>query len=267
VTETPTISTVRVAGVDLELSERGAGRPLLFLHGGAGPETSAPFLDALARQYRVLAPAHPGFGHSSLPESFDGVDDLAYFYLDFIDALGLDQITLAGHSFGGWIAAEIAVRCCHHLSRLVLIDPIGIKIGGRETRDVADIFALSAAELARLRYHDPSAFPEPDLTALADDELAIIARNNASLALFIWNPYAHNPKLRGLLHRISVPSLLIWGESDGIVTPAYGAAYQDAIPGARLATIAGAGHRPYLEQPEAFLAALNGFLAEEKDQP
>jgi pimeloyl-ACP methyl ester carboxylesterase len=255
-------SRVHISGVDLELVQGGAGRPLLFLHGGGGPPTGAGLVAALAERYRVLAPSHPGFGHSSLPDSFDRVDDLAFFYLDLIDALNLDQIVLVGHSFGGWIAAEIAVRCCHRLATLVLIDPIGIKIGDRETRDLADVFALSPAQLDKLRFHDPALMAGPDLTTLPDEELATIARNNESLALFMWEPYAHNPKLRGRLHRISVPTLLIWGESDGIVSPEYGAAYRDAIPGARLEVVARAGHLPHLEQPEAFLEKLLSFLAQ-----
>jgi len=258
-------SHVDISGVDLELFQRGAGEPLLFLHGGSGPERGSQFLDALAQQYRVVAPSHPGFGRSSLPESFDKVDDLAYFYLDLIDALDLDRVVLVGHSFGGWIAAEMAVRCCHRLSKLVLIGPIGIKVGGRETRDIADVFAVSAAELNRLRFHDPTSMREPDLTTLSDDELALIARNSESLALFMWEPYAHNPKLRQLLHRITVPTLLVWGESDGIVSPAYGAAYRDAIPGARLEVIAAAGHLPHVEQPDVCLEKVRGFLVEQQE--
>ncbi len=253
---------LQVSGVDLEIRQTGSGRPLLFLHGGGGPETAGSIPEALVDNFRVLVPSHPGFGHSSLPDSFDSVHDLAYFYLDVIDALDLDDVVLAGHSFGAWIAAETAVRCCDRLSRLVLIDPIGIKTGDRESRDIADIFAVSPEQLDALRFHDPARAPSSDPASLSDDELAVIARNNESLALFIWQPYAHNPKLRQRLHRVSVPTLLVWGESDGIVSTDYGAAYRDAIPGSRLAVIPKAGHLPQIEQPDAFLRVLRDFLRE-----
>jgi pimeloyl-ACP methyl ester carboxylesterase len=254
--------SISLHGVDLELLERGAGETLLFLHDGSGLDPAAPFLDLLSERFHVIAPSHPGFGHSSLPDDFDSIDDLAFFYLDLIDALQLDGITLAGASLGGWIAAELAVRCCHRLRRLVLIDPIGIKVGDRETRDIADVFALSQVQVAELSYHDPGGAPRLDSSSLSDDELAVIARNRESLALYTWEPYAHNPKLRRRLRRISAPALLLWGESDRIVTPAYGEAYRDAIAGARLELIAQAGHLPHQEQPAAVVERVLAFAAE-----
>lgn len=252
---------IHVRGVDLELVERGAGPPLLVLHGGDGLRPDAPYIDRLATTCHVIAPSHPGFGHSSLPPAFDTVDDLAYFYLDLLDELDLTDVTLIGFSFGGWVAAEMAVKCCHRLAKLILVDAVGIKVGDRETRDIADIFALSPDQLARRLFHDP-ALAQRDLSTLTDDELWVLARNRESLALFSWDPYMHNPKLRGRLHRITVPTLLIWGESDGVVSPAYGAAYRDAIPGARLALIPRAGHAPQVEQPDAFVDLVLRFIAE-----
>jgi pimeloyl-ACP methyl ester carboxylesterase len=252
---------MHVHGVDLELVERGAGQPLLILHGGDELRPDDPVLGALAERYRVIAPSHPGFGRSSLPEAFDTADDLAYFYLDLLDELDLASVVLMGFSFGGWVAAEMAVKCCHRLAKLILVDAVGIKVSDRETRDIADIFALSPDELDRRLFHNP-ALARRDLRALTDDELAVIARNRESLALFGWDPYLHNPKLRGRLHRITVPTLLIWGESDGVVSPAYGAAYRDAIPGARLEVIAQAGHAPQVEQPQTFIELVCRFIDE-----
>lgn len=261
---TPALKMVEVQGISLEVVERGSGPTLLLLHGGRGLQPSAPFLDSLARHVRVIAPSHPGFGHSSLPESIDTIDDLAYFYLDLMEQWKLDNVILMGFSMGGWIAAEIAVKCCHRLSKLILVDSVGIKIGGRETRDIADVYSLPPTRVAQLTYHDRAladALVSRDLSQLSDDELTVIARNRESLAMYTWQPYMHNPKLRGRLRRISVPTLLIWGESDGIVTPAYGAAFRDAIPGARLVTIPAAGHAPYIEQPDAFAKCVLDFIA------
>jgi pimeloyl-ACP methyl ester carboxylesterase len=248
---------IRIQGVDIEFVERGHGPPLLFLHDELGPDADSEFIEALARRFRVIAPSHPGFGRSSLPDSFDSVDDIAFFYLDLLDQLDLTNVTLAGASFGGWLAAEVAVRCCHRLRRLALIDPIGIKVGGRDARDIADIFSLPPALVAQLTYHQPSSI---DFKSMSEEELAKIARNRESFALFAWEPFAHSPKLRSRLHRISVPALILWGASDGIVTLEYAQTYRDAIPAARLEIVADAGHLPHREQPLATVDRLFEFV-------
>ncbi len=130
---------VSLPGVDdiaLETYDRGDGRPIVVLHGTEKLETEAPLLALLARHGRVVAPAHPGFGNSPLPDWIDSIDDLAYLYLDLLDKLALRDVVLVGLSMGGWIAAEMAVKCSHNLSHLVLVSPLGIKISDRETRDV-----------------------------------------------------------------------------------------------------------------------------------
>src|SRR6266852_1405249 len=144
----PTISvqTISVNGIRIEMIERGAGRPLLFLHPGIGIEPDAPVLHRLAAHARVIAPTHPGFGGSQAPTSFDTVDDLAYFYLDLIHELDLEDLALVGVSFGGWIAAEIAIKSTARISHLALGNPVGIKVGSREHRDIADIFAMTEAD-------------------------------------------------------------------------------------------------------------------------
>jgi pimeloyl-ACP methyl ester carboxylesterase len=169
-------------------------------------------------------------------------------------------VTLIGFSLGGWVMAEMAVKSTERLAGLILVAPLGIKVGDRETRDIPDIFALAADEVARLQYHDPGR-AVVDYTALSDDALTVIARNREATALYGWEPYFHNPKLRQRLHRINVPTLLLWGASDRFVTPGYyGAAYRDAVPGARLQVIERAGHFPHLEQSEALVGRVRKFL-------
>src|SRR5208283_741775 len=135
--------TISIAGIDLELVERGEGRPLLFLHAGEGLAPERPWLDLLSQRYRVIAPWHPGWGNSALIDGAGSVDDLAYLYLDLAAALGLEDAVLVGACFGGWVAAEIMVRSTARFSRLVLVDPLGVKFGGREERDIADMHAVT----------------------------------------------------------------------------------------------------------------------------
>lgn len=247
-----------IGDLALEAQRLGAGRPLLILHGGGGVE-HAPYLDALARHFEVIAPSHPGFGGSPAPEAINTIDDLAYLYLDFLRDLARPDAIVMGYSMGGWIAAEIAVRDTRDFSHLILVDPVGIKVGDRWTRDIPDIFAMPWEEVTRRLYHDPERWL-PKLEEMSDDQLAIVARNREALALYTWEPYMHNPKLRGRLHRVDVPTLLLWGESDGLVGREYVEAFTAAIPGARLETIPEAGHRPYLEQPERFVNLVHGFV-------
>jgi len=248
-----------IAGIGLDVVERGQGRALLFLHAGEGLAPRRPWLDLLARRYRVIAPLHPGYGNTPLIDGADSVDDLAYLYLDLAQALGLDDAILVGACLGGWVAAEMMVRSTARFSRLVLVAPLGIKLGGREDRDIADMHAVTRAEYLRLAWADP-AKGEVDFTALPDDELAAIARGREAFAVYGWKPYMHNPRLKRWLHRIDRPTLLLWGAQDGIVTPGYGEGWRREIPGAAIEIIPGAGHFPHWEQPEAFVTRVAAFV-------
>ena len=248
-------TTIAVAGVTLDIEEKGSGQPILFLHPGEGLQANRPWIDALAKTHRVIAPNHPGFGNSSLPDWFGTVDEIAYLYLDLAKQLGLKDAILAGNSFGGWIAAEMAVRSTSAFSRLVLAAPLGIKVRGHLERDIADMHSIPRAEFMRLAWADPDK-GAIDYSALPDTELAAIARARESLALFGWKPYMHNPRLKRWLHRIDIPTQLIWGEADGIVSLDYAKAWRDEIAGSTLTTIPNAGHFPHWEQPGAFAAAI-----------
>jgi pimeloyl-ACP methyl ester carboxylesterase len=249
---------LRLANVSLEMFSRGDGPPLLFLHAETGLDFSAPWVDALAETYRVIAPSHPGFGRSELPRWMSSVDDLAYTYLDLLDALDLRDVTLVGVGFGGWIAAEVAVRNTSRIGRLVLADTLGIKLGDRLTRDIVDIFVTKQSDLAQLSYHDPSR-GEVQAAGMSDDDARILFRNREAVALFGWSPYMHNPKLKYQLHRIDVPTLVLWGESDRIVTESYGRAFAGAIPDSVFETIPAAGHFPHVEQPDVFAQRIRAF--------
>jgi pimeloyl-ACP methyl ester carboxylesterase len=250
-----------VGGIRVEVSERGrrGGRPLLFLHPEIGLDGAAPLLDRLAERARVIAPSHPGFGGSEQPRSFDSIDDLAYFYLDLIDQLDLTDAIVLGVSLGGWIAAEIAVKSTQRLSHLVLANAVGIKVGGRESRDIADIFAITEPEFNALAYFDPK-LAVRDYAAMPEREVRVIARNREATARYGWSPYLHDPKLKGRLHRINIPTLLLWGAADRILSEAYGRAYCAAIPGARFETIEQAGHFPHVERPDEFARRIFAFV-------
>jgi pimeloyl-ACP methyl ester carboxylesterase len=250
---------ISIAGIDLELFDRGQGAPMLYLHGGSGIMLDGPFLERLAQERRVIAPSHPGFGKSALPDWLDSVDDIAHVYLELMDRLGLTRVDLVGFSIGGWVAADIATKVPERINRLVLIGPVGVKTGTSDRLDVPDVFAMPQEKLDRLRFHDPVNNPI-DLATLPDDQLHIVARNSETLALLTWEPYMHNPKLNHRLHRVSVPTLFLRGASDGIVSADYLERYARLIPRARIDTIAEAGHLPHVEQRETTAAKVLQFL-------
>jgi len=250
-----------VRGIDLETVRRGSGRPMLLLHGFQTIDPDARFLDLLARHGEVIAPSSPGFGGSPRTKDFDTVYDLVHLYLELVDTLSPEKVTLIGLSFGGWLAAEVAIACSDRLRKLVLVDPVGIKVSGPDPPDILDIFNRSPDEVRQKSWHDPDTFA-PDFNAMSDEALTVYARNREALCLYAWHPYMYNPQLLRWLGRIKVPTLLLWGESDRVVTPDYGRAYSRLIPGSRFELIERAGHHPEIEQPEVFVERVSRFLEE-----
>jgi pimeloyl-ACP methyl ester carboxylesterase len=254
-----TRSTLSVGGIELDVLRRGSGHPVLLLHGLSPVDPKAPFLDLLAPHAEIIAPTHPGFGHARRPPDFDTVYDLVHLYLEALECLPHERVSLMGLSFGGWLAAEIAVACRHRLDNLILVDAVGIKVTGPETPDILDLFNTAPAEVQRRSWHDPVRW-SPDFDAMADEALVAHARNRDALCLYAWHPYLYNPQLTRWLARISLPTLVLWGASDRIVTPAYGRAYAALIPGARFEVIDSAGHHPEIEQAAAFAERVVAFL-------
>lgn len=249
-----------IGGVDVELARHGRpGKQLLLLHSEDGIEGASGILPLLAETFEVYCPSHPGFGGSSLPHHISSVDDLAHYYLDLVEALDLNDAVLVGAGIGAWIAAEIATKSTQRFTHLVLAAAVGVKFSDRESSDFADIFSLSPDEVSRRSYRNPASADARSKNADAD-VLKRIARNREATTLFGWSPYMHNPKLRQRLHRIDIPTLLLWGESDGISPPAYGRKYAETLPDARFELIAGAAHYPLEEQPQHSCETIARFV-------
>jgi pimeloyl-ACP methyl ester carboxylesterase len=259
VTTAPATDLASVAGVDLEVLRRGSGHPLLLLHGFQHIDPRLPVVELLARDVELIAPSHPGFGGSPRPADFGTVYDLVHLYLEFLDTLPEGPLTLMGLSFGGWLAAEIAVKAGRRIERLILVDALGIKVSGRETPDILDVFNTHPQEVIRLSWHAPDT-SAPRYDDMEDDELITRARNWETLCRYGFHPYLYNPQLKRWLGNIKARTLVLWGASDGVVKPAYGEAYARLIPGARFETIANAGHHPEIEQPAALAARVHAFL-------
>ena len=255
------VERVMLAGTGFRLFRGSAGEAgspsLVFLHGAGGHTGWMPFLDELSRRFAVFAPEHPGFGQSDDPPWLDDVADLAYFHLELLAALGLERVHLMGTSLGGWVAAEMAVRSTARLASLTLVGAVGITAGGEP---IPDTFRMPEAENLRRYYADPERAARR-LADLARADYRVVAKNRATVTRLAYRPRFHNPGLAKWLHRIDVPTLLLWGAADGLVPPAFGDAYRALIPGARLVVLPGAGHAPFDEEKDAFLAAFADFVA------
>ncbi|MFZ2007955.1 MAG: alpha/beta hydrolase [Stellaceae bacterium] len=251
---------IDIDGISIEALIAGQGRPLVFLHGIDYFAQQRPFLDRLAQGFRLVAPRHPGFGATRRPAWMRTVGDIAYLYLDLIDRLALDDAILVGSSFGGWVALEMAVRSTARLGGLVLIDALGLKFGGRDEAEITDIFALSAEDMVKHNFADPA--KAPDYGTIDDAALEDVARDREAAVLYGWRPFMHNPSLVHWLHRANVPSLVVWGEKDRVVKPAYGAHLTQRLQNATFHPIAAAGHYPQIEQPDAVVKAIETFAKE-----
>ncbi|HVX06688.1 alpha/beta hydrolase [Humibacter sp.] len=238
-------------------------RTVLILHGGGGPQTVATIAVHLAETMQVLMPTHPGWEGTRRPESLTSVARLAAGYLEFLVERGARDVVLVGSSIGGWIALEMALQAADDeryqglIGALIDIDGVGAVVAGEP---IADFFTLDARGLAEIAWHDPErGYVDP--AALTDERRAVL-RTNASTMAVIAGRSMSDAGMLGRLDAITVPTLLVWGESDRVVTPAYGQAIADRIPAARFVQIPAAGHLPHLEAPDATWAVIDRFLSD-----
>jgi pimeloyl-ACP methyl ester carboxylesterase len=249
------------AGLPLSFDEYGdtaAATGVLVLHGGAGPRSVAGLAAALSQHAYVIVPTHPGFEGTPRPESTDSVADLASAYLDLLDELDLSGVLVIGNSVGGWIAAEMALRDTRRrLAGLVLLGAVGI--APEPPLEIADPAKLGPVKTGELAFVNPQLRLNP--AALTDEQRATMAANQQTLAVYAGGEhFCHDPRLRGRLHRVLVPVLVIAGEQDGIAPVKYERALADAFPRAGFLPVAEAGHFPHIEQPDTVLAAIGAFV-------
>jgi pimeloyl-ACP methyl ester carboxylesterase/mannose-6-phosphate isomerase-like protein (cupin superfamily) len=253
----PNVTVPRVGPVPVTLTSRGHGPAVLLLHGGAGPVSVAGWADRLAAEagVRVITPVHPGFQGTLRPDGLSSPRDLAVLYSGLLEELDLTDVTVIGHSIGGWIAAELGLVASSRLARTVLVDAVGIEVPGHP---VVDFFSLTLDQVAEYSYHEPARF-RIDPSTMPPEQLAAMAGNRAALLAYSGTAMT-DPSLAPRLSATAVPTLVIWGSSDGIADATYGRTLSDAIPGARFELLPETGHMPQFESPDRLMAALVPFL-------
>jgi pimeloyl-ACP methyl ester carboxylesterase len=254
----------------IQVWRAGSGPQLVYLH-SAGGEHVHPALEQLAESYEVVVPIFPGFEESEGLDQIDGMDDAIFHLLDLWEILGLDAPPILGLSLGGWLALELATRYPERVSKLVLVNPVGIYLDGHP---MAEMFGRTPGELADMLFADqtyPVAAAMHAMDAFAGDvgketEIPLefvlpMWKALGATARIGWDPYLHNPKLRGRLRRITAPTLIVAGAQDGVVPTIYAETFAAEIPNARLEVIEGAAHWLPFEKPDELTALTRGFLA------
>ncbi len=263
---------ISVAGHAVEVAEAGKGPALLYLHGFADIHGAAaaflPFHEALAENFRVIAPAHPCCAGSDEDDDIETMDDLAFRYAETMDALGLDKVAIAGACVGGWIAAELAVRHPERVTHLVLIGASGLEV---PDQPIGDLFweaqPLNGTDFSGMRRLLFGRDDAPEAVTLFPDsrgdtgrELTRYKTMRFASRIGFNPPYFYDRLLRRRLHRYGGPSLVLWGEHDRMVPRAHGAAYAEGLAGATFRLIDGAGHSPQVERPEETANLVRAFL-------
>lgn len=240
---------VEIDGCRINLLRGGMGEPLLYLHGAGGAGTVQPFMSRLAERFDVLVPEHPGFGQSDEPDWLENIHDLAYFYLDFLKHMDLTRVNIVGSSIGGWLALEMAVRDSSRINSLVLVAPSGIQVPGLQT---GDIFLWTPEQLVRNTLFDQALADKLLSEPVSPEQQEIAVKNRFSVARLAWEPRLHDPFLEKWLHRITVPTQIVWGESDRVLPVAYAEHFRARMPNARVAVVPRCGHLPQVEKSDEF---------------
>ncbi len=250
-------AVIDLRGSKVHVQRFGRGEPLLFLHGLQGMSENEPGLLELSERYEIIAPDHPGFGRSDVSDNVDDVKDLAIFYLDLLDALKLDAVHVVGQCLGGWIAMEMAIYASHRFKSLTLVNSAGLRLKGVPR---GDMFVCSEGELLKLLFAGEGAKAWLETWRSSPDREDIYERNRAAAAKFSWSPRLCNPKLDRWLHRVKVPTHVVWSEGNQVIPLAYGEALRDMIPGASLSKVGNAAHLVNLDQPKAFAREISQFV-------
>jgi pimeloyl-ACP methyl ester carboxylesterase len=242
----------------------GSGPPLLYLHPAMGMGPLDPFLTALTNEYTLYAPELPGTSHGD-PHSIHKVDDLwdlVLIYEEAIRGLELEEPpVLMGQSFGGMLAAELAARFPQIASKVVLLAPLGL---WRDDAPVTDYMSAAPHELPEILFADPTGPAAQATFAMPPDpEMAIAIQAGIVWAMgctgkFVWP--IPDRGLRKRLHRISAPTLVVWGEHDKLISASYADEFGAAIADSRVEIVSGSGHIPQVEATEATLGIVREFL-------
>jgi pimeloyl-ACP methyl ester carboxylesterase len=246
-----------VNGIETAVFSAGEGEPLVFFHGG-GTVTGFDAHLPLAERFRLIVPHHPGFGASGDDASIDSIHDYVLHYLDLFDLLGLEELSLFGHSMGAYMAAQFALEQSPRVRRLVLAAPAGLRVPEHPS---TDIFSIPDEEFLGWLAADMSIFEGHVTLPPSPEFLAERYRESTSFARLFW-ARMYDLKLAKWLHRLTMPTLILWGDKDRIIPVEQASTWADLVPGAEVKILPGVGHLLFDESKEA-VDAVGEFVGEE----
>ena len=248
-------------GLNARFLKGGVGEPILYLHGVVGSKGWNPFLDILARQYTVFAPLQPGFEEVDGLGNLSDIVDLALYYFDLLDELGIERVNVVGHFLGAMVAAEMAALCPHYVDKLALLSPAGL---WRDETPIPDIFIMNDSDIRANMWHDSqslsalSTVPEQESEENRSNRLLERNIDFAAAGKFLWP--IPDQGLRRRIHRIKVPVLLLWGEEDRIVPPVYAQEFSNCLENVRTVMLPNCGHLAILEEPKRLALEVGEFF-------
>lgn len=247
-----------VGGLRVAYRRKGTGEPTLYLHGAGMTRMWLPHLEALSQHADVIAPEHPGYGETEMPDWLDGFEDLVIHYDELLDVLGLEQVHVVGYSLGGWLAAEFASYYPKRLKSLTLMVPAGLRIEGKP---IPNPVAMMPDAFFDLIFNDKANMHlvMPDFECL--DEIVHQYGEGATLARLAWTAQ-YNLKLERRLARVTCPALVVRAEDDRLIANEMHERYAELLPNSRIDTIPGTGHALAFEQPELVGAVIGDFIEE-----
>lgn len=247
-----------VGDVRVAYRRKGTGEPALYFHGAGLTRMWLPHLEALSQSVDVIAPEHPGYGETVMPEWLDGFEDLVIHYDELLNVLELDRVHVVGYSLGGWLAAEFACFYPNRLKSLTLMVPAGLRI---PDKPIPNPVAMMPGAFFDLIFNDKTNMQEvlPDFESF--DEIVHSYGEGTTLARLAWTTQ-YNLKLEQRLERVTCPSLVVRAEHDRLIPDEMAERYAELLPDSRIETIPGTGHALAVEQPEKVGAAIGDFITE-----
>jgi len=249
----------KIYGCDVSVKRKGKGETVLFLHGGRGAPAWLPFMDKLSNTFELYVPEHPGYGQSDVPDWLEKMEDIGYFYLEFIEHFKLQDIHVVGSSIGAWIAAEMCIRNTTKVKSLVLVAPAGLAL---QAQFGLDPFISSDDEFTKKAFYDQKIADGMVNQTVSEEAMELNLKNKTTGAMLSWKPRIYSPQMEKWLSRINIPTLIVSGSHDNICPLEQSKLFNKLIENSRLVIIEKCGHLPHIEKTEEYCDLITNFIME-----
>ena len=249
----------KICGCEVSVKRKGKGETVLFLHGGRGAPAWLPFMEKLSNTFELYVPEHPGYGQSDVPEWLEKMEDIGYFYLEFIEHFKMQEIHVVGSSIGAWVAAEMCIRNTTNVKSLVLVAPAGLSL---QAQYGLDPFISTDDEFTINAFYNQKIAEAMVNQEVSEEAMELNLKNKTTGARLSWKPRIYSPQMEKWLFRIKIPTLIISGSHDNICPLEQSKLFNKLIESSRLAIIENCGHLPHVEKTEEYCDLITNFIME-----